>query len=175
MIFPWTVWAVKATELLTYIQCHQSVFLSYALSECWQGGPHTLSCLCTLGGQCGVWQLSGHSPSRSPFFEEQLLPTAPWKQCSLKSNFKADQENTQNKLLKVVLLHFMIHSIMKCSKRIIMVIIIPFWSISLCADSFDYDDWLAAACAAGISMFEEVWSRQVHLPCSVVPCGYMLF
>lgn len=84
--FAWTVWAVKASELLTYIQCHQSLFRSYVLSECWQGGPYTLSGLCSLGGQCGVWRLSGQSLSKSPFVEGQPLPTPALKQCSLKGS-----------------------------------------------------------------------------------------
>lgn len=75
-------------ELLTYIQCHQSLFLSYAFSECWQGGPHTLSGLCSLGEQCGVWSPSGQTLLKSPFVEGQPLSTATLKRCLLKSSFK---------------------------------------------------------------------------------------
>lgn len=75
-------------ELLTCIQCHRISFLSYAFSGCWQGGRYTPSGLCTLGGQCGEWPLSGQRPSELSPFEGQPLPTAPSKQRSLKSNLE---------------------------------------------------------------------------------------
>lgn len=61
-----------------------------------------------------------------------------------------------------------------CSVRLFVVL--PFWSIPPYTDAFGFDDWLAADSAAALSrtLFQEVWSREVHLPPPffVVPCGF---
>lgn len=47
---------------------------------------------------------------------------------------------------------------------------VPFWSIAAYTDASGLDEWPAAGCAAALStiLFQQVWSWEVHLPCSLL-------
>lgn len=112
-------------ELLTCIQCHQSLFQSYGLSGCWPGGPCTPSGQSTSGGLCGEWKLSEQGRSEPPSSEGKPLPTAPLKQ--LKSNIEKMKQRLMASVFKV--------------SSITPFVAVPSGSISTCTDASAPDEW----------------------------------
>lgn len=133
-----TFWAFVGT-ILTYIQCHQSSFRSYAPSECWRCGSYTLPGLCSSEWQCGVWSLSGQGLSKSAFVEGQLLPTAALRRCWLQ----------RRRTIKV--------SVLYCfNNQKQQFVFIPPGSMSQHVD-VSYDNWSAGDCAAPLTRSLSLW------------------